>query len=292
MAKDATRGIVLMAFGRREYVYMAAHMAMSIKYHNEDIPIQLIHDEGINYLPGKWHQFFDVKTAISDKDLIRNGKIDPGWAKINVYKYIVFHQSIYLDVDGFCFKDIAPAFDLCTSFYHCEVIGTGKKNDKIEYQIWSDNDTIYDHFELDDNQEYRAVQSSFQYYKKSEKAKKLHGLMAANFNTFSPKKLKHHWGHSLPDELIIGGCCAKIKHDPSIKSRVTYFGNKQNRKKLQEVQEKYYVSSLYGNGGASPLVSQTYIAWYDRSIIQYGRKFKLQPLQKAFQLLRKKYVTP
>lgn len=280
-----------MSFGRREYAYMAAHMAMSIKFHNEELQIHLIHDDSWFYTPQGYNQFIDGKTRIKDNDLKFNALIDPGWAKINLYNYLPFDENIFLDVDGVCINDLADVFNMCENDYHCEVIGSGGKKDKIEYSIWATNENLWSEFGLDDNQIVYAVQSSFQYYKKTEMTKEFHRRMIENFKSFNPKRLAYLWGGSLPDELIIQGTLGQMKYDPTLPKRITYFGNKKNRKSIPEIKEKYWVSSLYGNGGASPLVSQTYIAWYDRLIINYGRKYGLRPIQKAFQLLRKKHVT-
>ena len=121
-----SKGVILMAFGKREYLFMAAHLAMSIKHFNPSIKIKLVHDWNYKYLNDFWRGFIDEAEEIQEKHLYRGGCIDPGWAKCNIYEYIAFDENIYLDVDGICLKDIEPLFNQ-DKFYATEVIGRGIK---------------------------------------------------------------------------------------------------------------------------------------------------------------------
>ena len=279
----------MIAFGKPEYIYMAYQMALSIKANNTDIAIQLVHDGHIGYLRPEYRKVFDHATELKHEHYNRNGIFEPGWAKVHALDYSVFDRTIFLDVDGICLKDLSAVFDQCSSFYHTEVIGKGGFEDEIHYAHWAENKDTWNHFSLDKDATFYAVQSSFQYFDKSKEAKNLFKKFKENFD-YPVDKLKNHWGGCMPDELIIGGTLAQIGHDPSVDNPVTFFGNKGNRKPLAEVEANYYVSSLYGNGTGTRLVVDRYVDYYDRKIHTYARKMKKPVLKKAFQLMKKKHV--
>ena len=87
------KGVILLAFGKREYHYMAAHMAMSIK-HRGDIQITIVHDENFKYVPKHWLRFFDETIQIQEEHLYKNGKLDTGCEKDNIYKYLQYDENI------------------------------------------------------------------------------------------------------------------------------------------------------------------------------------------------------
>lgn len=286
-----------MAFGKPQYMWFACQMALSIKALTK-YPVQLISDGSVGYIPNSYRQLIDEWTFMKPEHLRRNGNIDPGWAKVNIYPYLVFDESIYLDVDGIVIngqKTLSDAFELCNEFYHAEVIGIGKKEDKIEYSIWAEHKNIWKHFGLEEDQELASVQSSFQYYRKSPEAQKLHSLMVKYYD-FPVNELSNTWGGTIPDELIISGACAKMKHIPILndgrgpEDKVVFFGHKRNKLTIPQIKQKYAVLSLYGNGKRQRLVSSTYLDYYDRLLYAYGRQMNIQPIQKAFQLMKHKHV--
>lgn len=278
-----------MAFKSREYIYMAAHLAASIKCNDPDLLIQIVHDENIGYLPNAYRSVFDHLTPIEKSHLYVDGKFEPGLAKLKAYDYSLFERTIYLDVDGLCLNSLEDVFEKCDSFYKTEVIGKGGLNDKIGYSIWATNENIWKHFELSQESIFPAVQSSFQYFEKGDQGRKLYDLFSENFS-YPKDKLKNHWGGSTPDELIISGSCAQMNHDPSIDMSVVYFGNSGNKKPISEVTKDYKILSLYGNGKGATLVSSNYIDLYDRAAIRRFKQLKLRPIKKAFQLMKAKHV--
>lgn len=288
---DKSKGVLLMAFGNPEYIFMAAQMALSIKVNSPELPIQLVHDDNVNYLPTDYRNLFDWYTKLDMADVYRNATFEPGYAKLKAYQYSKFDQTIFLDVDGICLdeKKLTDVFDLCTSFYHTEVIGSGTLHDTIEYAHWASNINMFEQFGLNKNQTYYAVQSSFQYFKRSKEMDKLAASFIKEFD-FPKERLANQWGQSIPDELIIGGACAKINHDPSLPQRITFFGNKGNRKEIAEVRSNFYISSLYGNGKGTKLVMERYVDMYDRLIFKYAREKKMEVIRRASHLMKKKHV--
>jgi hypothetical protein len=268
---------------------MAAHLALSIKFNDPELLIQLVHDENINYLPEKYKQVFDELTAIDKNDFMIKGKFEPGFAKLKAYNYSIFDRTIYLDVDAFAINSLEPLFEHCTSFYMTEVIDKGGKDDKIGYSHWATNENIWDYFKLKKTAVFPSVQSSFQYFEKCNAAEEIYQRFIENFK-FPKERLKNHWGGSMPDELIISASCAQIDHDPSIDTSVVYFGNTNNKRPIKEINENFFILSLYGNGKGATLVSSTYFDWYDRMTHKRFRSMGFSPIKKAFQLMKGKHV--
>lgn len=282
-----SKGVVLMAFGKREYYYMAAHMAMSIK-HYSNVDITLVHDMNIKHLPNQWRQFFDGFVEMEAKHLYRLGSIDPGWAKCHIYEYIPYDINIYFDVDGICLKDVIPLFD-CDKFYATEVIGEGGRHDDIEYSYWATNNNVWKNFGLTTEDTYRTIQTSFCLIRRSQDARSLFARVKRNFN-YPVEDLQWKWGGTMPDELIVGGSCAQIEHNPSIGEPVVFFGNKNSKLSFREIKERFYINSLYGNGKGRTLVKDQYKDWYDRTVMKMARSKGLSPIGKHFQLMKSKHA--
>lgn len=286
--RNDTAGVVLCVFGKAQYIHMASHLAMSIKHFNKDIKIHLIHDESKKYLHTGYYQFIDGFTPIKREDLYPNGVLDPGHLKCSLYDYLPYNKNLYLDVDALCLHDISYLLELDGDFQTIE-IGKGNRTATIPYSIWATNKNIWEYFDLKEDQECAAVQSSAQFIKKGKKAEKFYKLMKQKF--FYPHdKLLHKWGSSVPDELIIAGCAAKLDMDIAMPKNPVFFGNKMSKMSLTEIQNHYGILSLYGNGGGNALVRLEYREWYDRLVTKYTRKMNVPQVGRSFQLLRGKYV--
>ncbi len=276
-----------MAFGKREYYHMAVHMAMSIK-HTSNLPVTLVHDRNVKELLPQWKQFFDEFKMIEGRHLYRMGVIDPGWAKCHIYEYLSYDHNIYLDVDGIVLKDLTPLFD-CDKFYATEVIGEGLINDDIPYSYWATNENVWGEFNLKVDQYYRTIQTSFALIRKSKDARGLFAKVKKNFN-YPMDKLTYKWGGTMPDELIVGGTCAQINHNPSIGQSVVFFGNKDRDWTFEKITSKFYVNSLYGNGKGMTLVKEKYKDWYDRMMVKIAGKYGMRPISKCSQLMKTKHA--
>lgn len=282
-----TKGVVLLAFGKIEYLYMASHLVASIKHFNKDVPVTIIHDGQIAKIPQAWH-LWDDEIQMNPKDYVKNYKIDPGFAKINLIKYLPYDRNVYLDVDGLAIKDISPLLEI-EGFYSTIVVGKGKFEDDINYTWWASNENIWKFFNLDKDQEYCSIQSSFAVFEKGEKLDELYDRLLHNFE-FPMMELQNQWGGTMPDELIFGGSIAQMKHDPDCGEQVVFFGHKLHKLSLSEIEDSFYILSLYGNGKGNPLVKLRYREWYDRLMAKIGRELGLYPLGKVLTLTRTKHA--
>lgn len=260
------KGIVLMTFGKPAYAYAAYNMAVSLKKHSPDIPIALAHDENVAYLVPGWESLFDLTFLLDHKDYRTNGKIDPGKAKVHIYKYLPFKHNLYLDVDGLCLKDITPLFERLIADdrdFLCETHGSGGKADKIGYAIWAKNEDVWDHFNIPKDATMYGIQTSMFYVHKRKETSKLFRYAKSKFD-FPMNKLTHGWGGTMPDELIISGALAHYEMNPDMIGKAIFFGNRNVPGSDQNIIDKNYILSIYGNGEGRTLTKYRYLKMYNR----------------------------
>jgi hypothetical protein len=80
------------------------------------------------------------------------GQIDPSRAKTQIYRLGVeagMTKFLYLDVDALAMADVRPWIDAMNGSQVCtEVIAKGKKGDRINYLIWSSQDSLFEQFNI------------------------------------------------------------------------------------------------------------------------------------------------
>lgn len=273
-----TKGIVLFAFGRRGYAYMAYNIAMSIKYYNKNIPITLYIDTKL--LPYIEHQldfFDDVLTLPSNVIYKDKVGIDPASVKVNVPMFLPYDENLYLDVDGIALKDLQPLIDSLSKTkgsYLTQVIDSGNYDKNIEYAIWAKKEKVWEFFELNNRSIYPSVQTSFAYFKKGVELDKFYAELKRFYDKgFSRSDIKQRWGGTLPDEMFYSGTCAFIGTDPDCKLNPIFFGNKGNIKEKQEVLDDYYILAIYGNGRGNTLTKRKWFELYDEKLLEYHNHF-------------------
>ena len=105
-----TKGIFLIAFGKRGYAFAAYNMAYSLKYFNKDLKICLFHDDKImkhltDQMPLSDIDVFDDYVEIPQEILFSDGNLDPCLTKISMYDYLPYDYNLFLDVDGVALRE-------------------------------------------------------------------------------------------------------------------------------------------------------------------------------------------
>src|SRR5690242_8738959 len=104
-----TRGIFIIAFGKRGYGFAAYNLAFSIKKFSPDIPITLwCESKTIEQLDPEKQRVFDDILFIPQSLLT---PFDPCRIKTNFYDFLPYDITLLLDADSLALKDITPAFD-------------------------------------------------------------------------------------------------------------------------------------------------------------------------------------
>ena len=264
-----TKGVLLIAFGKTGYGFAAYNMATSIKKFNHHLPVTLLADDiALKYLEKWMLSAFDSIIKIDGDDYTHEGKFEPAKVKCQIYKYLPYDETLYLDVDGCALQDITPLIDKLSDvdkYFQTDVISLGYKGDALSYS-WAPNDAIWQHFKLKEEQIYYSVQSSYIFVKKGKQAEALFSKIESNFlkNVFPLNKLRFKWGGSMPDELITGATCSQLNYDPRNGLSPIFFGAKFDPRTFTQIENDYYVLSIHGNGTGSTLTKLKYIEWYDK----------------------------
>jgi len=256
------KGILLIAFGKKSYGFLAYNLAVSIRHHNKTIPIQLVHDDSsIAQLGANQLDIFDVKVKAQIN--ISN----PGQTKIELLKYSQFENTLFIDVDSIALKDIEPLIDelisknmeIGTMVYDNYKLTDG---DDVQKLNWAYGTDIFEFYKLHKRDILPCINTSIIFYKKSAIA--FFDEVLARFN-FPFQQLKLSWGGTMPDELPFSVSLIGRKNY-CIPESAMLFGNKPLTDSDTELKDNYYMLSIYGGKNYTKL---RFTEMYDRTMFKY-----------------------
>lgn len=283
------REIVLMAFGKPAYGRMAYNLALTIKHFSPNLAIRLIYEpQALAGVHESKRWVFNELTEIDKADLYSDGKFNPGKAKTRIYKYLVADESIYLDVDALCNKPLEPLFDLCTSYYHTQVVGQQKPSqgrDFLEMQ-WAYLDDVVNHYGISEDTTVYATNSSFAFIRKGKEAEKLFEKIQENIDNPLPK-LRLAWGGSFPDELALNIALGQVGHDPSLPVQPVYFQYGGAVSSFTKLKEDHFIMGYYGG---KRFTCAHLWEYYDRFMSQVSRGFGSVHEYKSNHLIKDKHA--
>ncbi len=277
--------VTLLAFGRRGYAAAAANMIASLRHHGYAGPINLHVGRALRPMVDEWISDSDC-TKFELADEYAN---DPGWCKVNLCNIFNGKDTLYLDVDGICLKDITPLVEKLRADGRCyltSVIGKGVPGSAIGYFEWATPQKVVEMHDLASDAVLYGIQSSWAYFKRGSFLETLSEQVLGAWNKWTIKDLKNTWGKGKPDELFYSIACTLMKHDPSFEHAV-FFG--EGFDPLPVIREKFYVLSLYGVGRGRGSVPVRYVQCYEaecRTIELSGRFV----MRKVDEIRRDKYA--
>lgn len=288
------KGVTLIAIGKPEYGYWAVNMAVSIKVHNPDIKIQLIYEDKTVAKCLDRLGIFDYTTKIKHQHAYPAG-FQPGFAKLNIYKYLKFKETIFLDVDGIVIKDLEPLFELCKGKpYATQIIGHGKLSQKSfgDNMYWASPKTLKDHYGFTDDQTLPFMNQSFAYVEKCDEAKELYNTALQHFKNPVPlDKLENIWGKTgQPDELYMNIALMQCGMDASIPNTPVYFCKKGWGAPMQlgKIKEKHYIVGYFGDGFSN---NKHIVRLYDKLMSNHYKNFlNTNHIFKIHTMLNTKFV--
>lgn len=239
------KGVLFLAIGGT-YAQWAANMAASVRYHNPSLPIAVVVDEKAKaYIPQ--HEkaaLYDYIIDIDPGDIQNEGKFSPGKAKLALYKYSPFEETIYLDVDGLTVRPLAGLFEKCAGKDISSQVNTiSTESDEswpCQWMSLADTKKVYGLPEIFSLPE---INSSFLYWKKNQTAESFFDVAA---QCFLPT-YQTTWGKSFPDELAFNVAAALLNLEISFsdeKDTPIVFSTKA--KDPSKLPDSAYVLGLYG----------------------------------------------
>lgn len=275
---EKTKGIFLVAFGKRGYAYSAYNLAMSIKFYNPNLPITLFHDDSISkWLNGRTH-IFDTMIPIPDEIKYDNrGRLYPAQIKTSVYKYLQYDYNLFLDVDSLAMQDVTPVIDdLIEQGDYYNTILFAEHNYKtqgreIGAMIWAWADEIWERYNLPEDANMPCVQSSLQFIKKCSESEELFKQIQENLaNPIPIENLRKQWGASQPDELYINIAMCQKGVNGKMKKSYVWFTNGHDARSVWQLQKEFPILGLFGN---SHMIRKRYTDFYDKEMIRIMRRW-------------------
>ena len=285
-----TKGIFLIAFGKRGYSYAAWNLAFSLKKFSPGLNITLwAGNDIIEHIAPEMRYVFDSITDIPQEML---SKYDPGKIKVNLYNYLPYDYNLVLDVDSLALHDIEKEFDkMIASGYHyyTSIQGTYQMGDGETFtQLWwSTPKQVFEHFHISEDAIFPATNSSWQFIKKCDKSEKQFNLTKEFYDNPIPiSELKNNWGGHQPDELYLNASLAVVGFK-KWENDIIFFGSNNNSRTDTQLANDFALLSFYGGRKTTKL---RYRELYDRLMNQYIREKKMPYYYKMVHIMPDKMV--
>jgi hypothetical protein len=182
---------------------------------------------------------------IKQEDYINSGDFCPALAKINLHKYSTYEESLYIDADSLCLKDLQPLFD--------KLKGSDFKSNVIPgYTNWTDEETFKSFFGVDFG---KTINTSWFYWEDPRVFVQANKYYSEGFPL---DKITPKWGGTYPDEMFFNASLTKLNIDPSFDD-VMFFGNNIDARTFDKIEEHYFAFTLYGNRTTVRKIYQVHI---------------------------------
>ncbi len=206
------KGVLLLAVGNKSYAGWAVNLAASLHFYSPGLTIDIIVDSVTDAaIAGMERSLFSRVVHIRPSDMHdSDGVFAPGKAKLSLYGYSRFEQTIYIDADSCVCRDISPLFD--------ELAGSPVKSQALSFVTEKDTDWGCHWMPFGEARqtywlmgEYilPVINSSFIYFEKCAEAERFFGMAKDNFI----EGFKSKWGKSFPDELAFNIAAAQTGID-------------------------------------------------------------------------------
>lgn len=238
---DSVKGIILIATTHAYYGRMAFNLCMTIKATDCSIPVYLFwNGAALNHLSLEQREIFDHLEQI---------KQDSFGAKLHLYEFSPFEQTLYLDVDMAWLPKSKPEhlFSDCEADY-CSITEGTNDDPHPKYYFWADWDEIKSVYGITNMHQWRSEVICF---RKTDRVKQMF-MMAQEIYANPRLKTLHRFGEHIPDELAINIACAKIGIEPHIyKWQPSYWPRLHGEgKTLDTVHHNYYLISCGSNANS------------------------------------------
>jgi hypothetical protein len=260
------KGIVILAMRKASYAQAALNLAISIKYHTPDIDITLLTD-GIHLksFSRDYDSMFNNIVTINEKTVAE--------AKLNVYKYVNYKRTLYLDADSICVTDVTPLFyRLDKSKFKSNVIDN--------YTQWTDEKTFEEFFGIKQG---LTINSSWFYFEDDKVFKQANEFLNKGFDI---NKITQNWGGHIPDELFFNASINKLEIDPRVDFNIMFFDERKNIP-ISSITKEYYFATFYGNKNNS---RYDLYSWYDKMMFKICEHFEIEHNFKIHNIMANKLV--
>lgn len=264
-----SKGVLLIGLGT-EYAKLAFNLTKSIKKHSPEIAVACITD---NTNPEILEAFDSVIKPKPVHYLEDSFVFNPFKLKTYIYDYSPFDQTIYLDVDAVCLKDIS---DLFSDFKIQEVGRFSKETIKDSDCVWFKKGVdLFGLYEMGGL--YPEYNSSFVAFSKNCVNEQYFNLVKELYNDrrFDFTAI----GRCYPDEMAFGIASGKLHHYSQSKSSPIAFWwyLKNKNASLAEVTEDFYFIGLAGG-----FIKGRFLGYYHSIMKQLSPYWEFKMKNKIF----------
>lgn len=198
--------------GNQSYAHWAVNLAASVKFYSP-LHITLLHDGLYDKIPVEERVVFDTIVKVNPEHYTgKDGRFQPGKAKLYLNEYFSHKQNIFIDADSILIDGIEKLFDECKDKdVAIQSYATVTNESKGWACEWADWDMLPKLFDMPKEFTLYELNSSFIYAKKNKKAADFFKQAQANFLDDYQTK----WGTKFPDELAFDVATAQTGLDVS-----------------------------------------------------------------------------
>lgn len=238
--KEYSEGVVMTAIGHPYYSHLAYTLAVSLRFHNPDINLTILHDgSSLNQLH-EHVNIFDKQIQLTDEQFNTNGQRDYFKFKLYLDELTPYDRTLFLDADTIWNPTKTPADlfkELKGTKFTISNRGTTSENLTSGWASMEDVKRIYGVERIYD------IASEVIYFEgKPEVFSKAREVYEANLINVKP------FGEGKPDEIYLSIAMALLKAKPHISPwhptywQPYYFKKVHNQKFIQS----HYLTSIGG----------------------------------------------
>jgi len=235
----ATRGVLLIAIGDKEYLDMAKNLAMSIKNVEPEMQIALAH----NY-SNVDSKLFDILIDVPFESYNTNGKVEYIKVKTWMYDFSPFQETLFLDVDMVWLFKKKPS----ELFEQCKGLNWTMSNTGLaEVSIWADIAEIRKIYPESKMWNYH---SECVYFNKCEKSKTYFDKVKSVYEN-PPVKGTNFGGARIADELAFQLASIELNEFPHKENWTPIFWYARDKSTANlaphKLKDIYFAYSVGGN---------------------------------------------
>jgi hypothetical protein len=271
VAKEPTKGILIVALGHAYYGRMALNLALSLKFTSK-LPIALAYNSSaITHISGHLDKF-DKLIEVPEKYYTRKRNTEYVKAKTHIYSLSPFDETIFLDADTLWLpkKSIDLLF---TELENENLVIQSRGSVQLDQEnlnkksFWCD---LKEYREVYGGDKFYSLSSEFIYFKKNKENAK---FFADAIKIYDNLKISHTmFAGGIPDELVFNISLLQNKITLTKDFYTPIYWEQAERKNMipAQMHQQYFAYSVGGK-----MLSGTEKKFYDNLAKFYGTQFKV-----------------
>lgn len=261
----ATRGVILLAMGSPLYGRLAFNCALTLKAQRPRTPVRLWwQGSALAELKPRHLDFFDERVELPQEFYRYGNQTQFFRVKTRLNELTPFEETLFLDADVAFFnngllrkwldRDDLP--DFAAQTFNLLSADTGEKLVPTEYGsgTWSTPQDMKKHWGWADGLEIPQINSSFMFWRRTEKNDQFWARVATLWDAPLPKRVAFNSsvGETIPDELLFHAAGAELGiRSPEVPFVPLYADHETPASAFPSIRSKYWGLMTYGQAVAN-----------------------------------------